>query len=395
MLQRYLSLISGAGRLILLVTVLAAAPLFGAAPPLKPGGGEFGEPRLLLTTAEGEERRHLSWPKIAKAEDGTLVLAYILSRSHHTEGAPAVSLSRDGGETFSSPRILRDFGVEKTPDYAHAANLALGRAENGDLICLAMAYTPNVSGGPRESRIFGWRSTDNGESWREVDTSKLDAHTGSVYGHVFRTEPGVLAVAGHYRPGSNNDVARTGGIWLSHSRDHGRSWERPRTISVSDDPLLEPAIWYASGRYWGLIRHNPAERYRLLNSADGETWEESVSPVGGGKRLPSPFIVADRYRENILYALHTERNPDGPEGYTYLWRKDTEDEGGWERTGRVLVYPRGEGRHHREGRDFGYPWMVQLDEHEWFLAFYYGRFVGRNDLWGMRLRPDGKGGANE
>src|SRR5690606_17871938 len=101
---------------------------------------------------------------------------------------------------------------------------------------------------------------------------------------------------GHYRSGSNNNVERLGGIWMSHSYDDGETWEEPVTISVSNDPLLEPAVIYAAGAYRGLIRLNPANRYRELISYDGKEWRECVSDVGGGEGLPSPFLAADRYR---------------------------------------------------------------------------------------------------
>jgi hypothetical protein len=125
----------------------------------EPEGGEFGSPRVLVSAPDDPRFHHLAWPKIATAPDGTVVLAYVSGRRHvDGEGCPVVALSTNGGRSFSGPLILKEF--DRRRPFHHAANLALGVAEDGAVVLLCMAFTGN-----RRNSVFGWRSTDGGRTW--------------------------------------------------------------------------------------------------------------------------------------------------------------------------------------------------------------------------------------
>ena len=123
------------------LSTLLAAPSRAAEPPpvwaaRVPGGGAIGR---VVVPAPGDARfAHLSWPKAVRAKDGTIVLAYIAGTFHgtHGGGSPAVSISTDGGRTFTPPQVLREFA--KGRDYTQSGNVALGVAEDGALVLLAM-----------------------------------------------------------------------------------------------------------------------------------------------------------------------------------------------------------------------------------------------------------------
>ncbi len=350
-----------------------------AAPPIDPAfapkGGDYGTPRVIVPAPADARTAHLAWPKITRTPAGTLVVAYSAAREHTVDGCPAVSVSRDEGKTFSRPHILQHF--DRSMTYRHSGNTALGIAEDGAVVLLAMAFTDN-----RCNTIYGWRSADEGQTWTLVDTSPLaENKTGSVFGEIFPV-PGLgLVVTGHYRAGSTPPV----GIWLAVSTDHGKTWGAPRTIS--DSRLFEPSFTFAEGRLIGLIRDNPARFYRQLVSDDlGQTWSETASLVGGGKAsFPSPFIAHRREVPAQLYALQSQRNHGSPSaGEVYLWTADARKLD-WERQGMVVSFPRGEGN---PNRDFTYPWMVQLAPDRWFLVFYCGRVKGANSIYGMTITPE-------
>ncbi len=111
---------------------------------------------------------HLSWNKVVRTPRGTLVLAYVAGTFHgnHGGGCPAISRSVDNGESFSAPHLLREFGPGQ--DYMHCGNLALGLAEDGALVLLAMAFD-----GDNANHIFGWRSEDDGQTWSAINTEAL------------------------------------------------------------------------------------------------------------------------------------------------------------------------------------------------------------------------------
>ena len=338
------------------------------------------EARRIVVAAPGDERHaHLAWPKLVRTRDGALVVAYSAGRFHgnHGEGCPAVSVSTDDGNTFSPPRILKNF--DASMDLDNSANTALGVAEDGALVLLAMAFT-----GEERNSIFGWRSDDSGRTWTPVDTRNLaDGRTGSVYGRVFPVPGRGIAVCGHYRPGS---APRQRGVWIAFSEDHGRSWGEAKL--VSDLNLVEPAMAFTQGRIVGLIRDQSQTAFYWQAVSDdlGETWDVQPSAVAAGDepyRLPSPFIAVDPGDAARLWAIATRRHvPGNTPGRMVLWTADvaTLD---WRRVRTLVGIPHIDGD---PNRDFGYPWMAALGGGEWFLVYYHGRKRGPSSIWGLRVR---------
>jgi hypothetical protein len=326
-------------------------------------GADFGKPRIVVPAPEEERFAHLSWPKIVTAPDGTLVTAYIAGRKHvNGDGCPAVSISRDAGKTFSQPKILREF--DKTMPYQHGANLALGVADDGAIVLMVMAFTDDV-----RNSIFGWRSEDSGETWKPTDTSSL-AHslTGSVFGHVFPVPGKGLAVCGHFRKPKGD------GIWIAYSRDHGKSWGDPQTIT--DRRYFEPCFLFSGKKLIGLVRENAAHAYHQFVSSDlGETWQVTEKALQGnaGSVHPCPFLIEDPARPGELYALQSER---GERNQIHLWKANAADLK-WEHVSLLVEVPADE--------DFSYPWMTPLGEGKWFLVYYAGEKEGPNSIWGMEL----------
>jgi hypothetical protein len=355
--------------------------------------GDFGQPRIVVPAPENPRFAHLAWPKIVKANDGALVLAYSAGRFHGNggEGCPAVSISTDEGQTFTSPKILREF--DQTTRYDNSANSALGVAEDGAVVLLAMAYTGN-----ERNSIFGWRSPDSGQTWEPVDTSNLaEGKTGSVFGHVFPVPGKGLAVAGHFRPGS---TGRTDGIWMAYSSDHGRTWGPPQL--VTEKKLFEPAIVFAKSRLVGLFREPGKANYYWQGVSDDQctkwTWLRRCADPTASCQLPSPFLTVSPQDPSLLYALVSRRHvPRNLPGRIVLWKGNTrtldrlptdlrEKPGetrtvDWTRHGLVVEFPEALGKRN----DITYPWMTHLDGDDWFLVFYCGQPHGPSALYGMTL----------
>ncbi|EAQ77879.1 sialidase family protein [Blastopirellula marina] len=326
-------------------------------------GGESGPARVIVPAPESDRFCHLSWPKVVKAKDGSLVVAYIAGRKHvNGDGCPAVSISKDGGKSFSSPHVLKTF--DSTMQYQHAANLAMGIAEDGAIVLMAMAFTDNL-----RNNIYAWRSTDNGQTWEMTDTAAIgESKTGSVFGHVFQVPGKGLAVCGHYRQPSGS------GLWIAYSKDDGKSWGPAQTIST--ESYFEPTFIYTSGRLIGLVRENAAHAYHQYVSDDlGASWQFGESVIQGSKDAvhPSPFLVADPTQPERLYALQSERDAANQ---INLWQSQS-DTLQWERHSLVTS---GAGF-----EDFSYPWMTHIEGNDWFLVFYAGEKDGPNSIYGMKL----------
>ena len=319
------------------------------------------EPRVVVRSPEDPAIRHLSWPKLVRAPDGALVLAYSAGRGHNIGGSGlAVSHSEDGGETFSPPQLLCYFPRDDAR-YRDVGNLALGLGDDGAVILLAMAFH-----GDRSHTILGWRSTDHGRTWRRTDTADLgENRTGSVFGHVFAVPGRGLAVCGHFRRPKGD------GLWIAYSQDDGRSWTAPQIIS--DQRFFEPVFVHTRRTLVGLAREDEAHAYHQFVSRDlGATWTFSRGAVQGDPRAahPSPFLAVDPADPGRLLALVSER---APAHQVSLWESPAETVS-WRRVGLVT---RGEG-------DWTYPWMTHLGGDQWYLVYYQG--TGRSaSIYGARL----------
>ncbi|MCO6048074.1 glycoside hydrolase [Aeoliella sp. ICT_H6.2] len=349
--------------------------------------GDFSEPRVLVAAPHDSSIRHLSWPKVVRTPDGTLVAAFIAGSFHgsHGGGCPAVSVSTDEGQTFTAPHILKRY--RDGDEYTSAGNVALGVADDGAVVLLSMAYNANVA-----STIDGWRSEDSGRTWQTVDVSALArGKTGSVFGHVVNVPSKGLAVFGHYRPPATD---KTGGIWMAWSTDNGQSWSESQSISDLDEPLVEPAFTFADGRFVGLVRGaRNSGRYVQMTSDDfGQTWQTKinglVSDYPGTCELPSPHIAVDPNRPDHLYALVSERYKSEPReliGRIVLYEANSQQLN-WTPVGEVARFPKDLGRR----KDITYAWMTPVENGRWLAVFYCGEARGSSDIYGLNFDPTSK-----
>ena len=337
-----------------------------------------GEVRVAVTPPEGNRFAHLSWPKAVRTKDGTIVLAYIAGTFHGNGGggSPAISVSKDHGKSFSPPKILQEFGPGK--EYTQSGNLALGVAADGALVLLAMAFT-----GDEGNSIFGWRSTDQGESWTATDTSALGPNkTGSVFGNILPVSGQGLVVLGHYRQGSQ---PHTKGIWMATSSDQGLVWNTP--VPISDVSAVEPVLVRTSGGRLLVISRGTAragQEYVSVSDDAGKTWTTSLSPLaaesGAKYSLAAPFATENPEIPNELLALTTERAKGG-EGDDFpsriwLWRADA-GQLDWKRERVLIEFPRGKGL----PNDLGYPWLLHVEGGRWLMYYYHGVGHGVNYIW--------------
>lgn len=327
---------------------------------------------------------HLSWNKVVRTAKGTIVLACVAGTFHgsHGGGCPAVVRSSDGGATFSDLRILREFGPGL--DYTCCGNLALGIAEDGAIVLLAMAYT-----GDEANHVFGWRSEDEGLTWKPTDTGKFGPNrTGSVFGNVFPMEGEGLVVFGHFRVGS---APHAEGIWMAASKDHGRSWGEARLIA--DVPAVEPVVIHSQDKLIGFFRSTKkavfdepsAEGRQFLgvSTDQGRTWDTTLSGFDAENpataKLAAPCAVEDPGRPGELLVLTTERS-DGPgqNSRIWLWRGKA-DRLEWRREQVVLEFP--PGGPDNPNTDLGYPWLLHQGGNRWSVYFYHGLKKGASSIW--------------
>jgi hypothetical protein len=335
------------------------------------------EVRIAVAPPDDARFAHLSWNKVVRTPKGTVVLAYIAGTFHgnHGGGSPAVSRSTDGGQTYSAPQVLREFapGLEQT----HSGNLAMGIAEDGALVVLAMAFD-----GDKSNHIYGWRSEDDGVNWTATDTSTLGPNkTGSVFGSILPVQGRGLVALGHYRAGS---TPYTQGIWMATSGDHGRCWSEARRIA--NVPAVEPMLVKSADRLVGFFRGETknlgGRQYVGVSDDNGETWTTELSvldaEVPKAARLAAPHAVENVNKPGELLVLTTERAVSGnTPGRIWLWRGST-SKLEWQRERVLLEVPQLKNDPHT---DFGYPWLLHVGGNRWQMYYYHGRSKGYCPLW--------------
>lgn len=349
-----------------------------ASPPAWAAVNPSGAPvRIAVAPVTVPRFAHLSWVKAIRTRSGTIVLTYIAGTFHgnHGGGSPAVSRSTDGGATFDAPRVLREFGPGL--DYTQSGNLALGAATDGALVLLAMAYD-----GDKTNHIFGWRSDDDGRTWKPTDTTNLGPNkTGSVFGRILPVEGKGLIALGHYRAGSQ---PHTQGIWQATSKDEGRTWGEPRLIS--DVPAVEPVLVQSAGHLVGFFRGATTtldgRQYVGVSNDLGATWRTELSTLTAEKpdqaRLAAPCAVENVNRSGELLVLTTERaKPGNTPGRIWLWRGDA-TKLSWKREKVLLEFPHIAGD---PNTDFGYPWLLHKSGRTWMMFYYHGAGRAVCPIW--------------
>lgn len=362
-----------------LLAFLFLSPSFTLANPLPAWAAKnpAGHPVRMVSAPGDSKLVHLSWPKVVRTRQGTVVLGYSAGIGHNVGASGlAVSLSKDGGKSFSAPKHLIRF-PDDDARYRDCGNLALGLTGDGSLVLLAMAYNRDDA-----NHIFGWRSTDDGVTWTRTDTSALGPEkTGSVFGNILPLSGQGIAVFGHYRAGSK---PHTEGVWMALSQDQGRTWGEARRIA--DVYAVEPAVVQSAGRLVGFFRGGSQEsrgrQYVGVSDDAGRSWKTELSTLDAqdtkNARLAAPFAAENPNRPGELLVLTTERAvPGNTPGRIWLWRGDAKKLE-WKRERVLLEFPRIEGD---LNTDLGYPWLLHTDGKRWQMYYYHGNSRGACHIW--------------
>ena len=281
-----------------------------------------------------------------------------------------MSLSTDGGRTFTPPRLLQEFGPGH--EYTNSGNLALGLAHDGAVILLAHGHRGNEA-----NHIFGWRSPDHGRTWIPVDTSKLGPNkTGSASGTIVQLPGRRLMVTGHYRAGSQ---PYTTGIWQSVSEDDGLTWGAPAMVNNVNGG--EPVLVRAGDRLLVFIRgRGPGAVRQFIAVSDdwGRTWRTELSNITAlaphTRGLAHPFAMVNPHDPTELVAVAFERPQPGS---AQLWRGDPRTLA-FRHDRTMLEVPKIEGDPHT---DYGYGWLLPMEGRRALLFYYHGQSRGENLIW--------------
>ncbi len=235
-------------------------------------------------------------------------------------GDAMLSVTRDGGHTWSAPRAILKGG----PDSGPIASVILPDPDRGLLYHLAFFQIGPVPSMARPSSVVVQSSSDGGRSWSAPHTvakaltvaeESKEAHTGTqirtgfvVPAYAVDPRSGTLYVV--WQDARFSRGRRYDQVVLARSSDRGRTWSRPIRVSAPDRQAFVPSVAVADDGAVGVtyfdttagrVGHPVATRYIFAASRDGSRSFDRT-PVG------PPFDLA---HAPLMAAVPEEAVPPG------------------------------------------------------------------------------------
>jgi hypothetical protein len=356
---------------------LATTLVAGAAPFIRlPARAAAADFKLLDTRLISHQPDlYHGWPTVARRKSGELWLVWSGGREAHVcpFGQVCAMTSRDGGESWSWPRVLldgpiddRDAGVLETAkgsllvttftSLAYVPGLDQAAASGkwpAEKLARWQAAHRRLERGAHERELGQWmlRSTDGGTSW----SARYSSIVNSPHGPVQLGDGRVLYAGKELWTGAKR-------VGVCESTDDGQSWRWLADIPVrkGDDAANYHelhAVECAGGSLLVHVRnHNKADAGETLQceSRDGgRTWTEPRSIGVWG--LPSHLL---RLRDGrLLMSYGHRRAPLGNQA-----RLSADDGRTWSEP--LLLSTDG------ASGDLGYPSTVQLDDASLLTVWY-------------------------
>lgn len=315
------------------------------------------------------------WSTLARRKDGELLLVCSGGRENHVCPFGQVELmrSRDGGTTWTFPRVLldspiddRDAGILETAKGTLLATTFTSNAYDEYYLAKGahnnwpaerrqrwLATHNRVPAAARKKELGTWmiRSTDGGVTW----SPRYDSLVNSPHGPVNLKDGRVLYA------GKNLWREKTW-IGVCESKDDGKTWQRLAEIPTrkgDDNKRYHElhAVEAANGNLIVQIRNHNAKNERetlQTESTDGgKTWSEPHAIGVWG--LPSHLLRLKDGR--LLMSYGHRRKPFGNQA------RISADHG---KTWSDPITISGDGA----GGDLGYPTTVQLDDGSLVTVWY-------------------------
>ena len=231
----------------------------------------WSEPRLVADGVQPDGKRFSCWnPVLHRRGDGTLLLFYKVGPSPRRWWG-VVTVSADGGRTWSEPRRLPDgiLGPIKNKPVETADGLLIS---------------------PSSSEHGGWRvhleySSDGGHIWRAASRS-TPAATSPRSSRASSPSPGGFRLLCR---------SRQGVVTECRSKD-GLHWSKMQATALPNPDSGIDGVVLADGRGLVVYNHSARKRFPLnvaVSSDEGRSWVPTLVLEGDAGEFSYPAVIAD------------------------------------------------------------------------------------------------------
>lgn len=168
------------------------------------------------------------WPNLTKLLNGDLICIYFNAPSHgQMEGDLVCSVQKLSQKKWKKTAI-----VSRRPPKGNRMHLAVGQANNGDLLCFSSGFLLN------KKKFVGFaghwlsRSQDGGITWDEDKNPAIPSKltTCIPYGRIVSLGPKLLAYSCYRSQGRGNPSES----WVCFSEDDGWTWKKYYKLGNND-----------------------------------------------------------------------------------------------------------------------------------------------------------------
>ena len=272
----------------------------------KDDGKTWSKPAVVVDSPADDRN-----PAFGEAKDGTLVVGFWRTARYDEHGnyndkldKPIntwVTRSKDGGKTWSEPAEIDVTDIGWGSPYGKILTLPGGSMLMNVYGGAVRKRGEKVAGGEENSYLY--RSTDQGKTWKRHGQPgrKRFNETG-----LARLPSGTLLAAMR--------TADAGEVWLTRSKDGGRSWSEPRKLTPA---AVHPAdlVLLPDGRVLLVVgyRVGPFGVRGLVGDAMGRfDWGRRFSLVddatSGDCGYPSSVVLKDGRVLTVYYAVRSKEH---------------------------------------------------------------------------------------
>ena len=290
------------------------------------------------------------WPNLTKLRNGQILCTYFNVPSHGLmEGDLICSISDRNGLNWRKRGV-----VAKHPTGGNRMHLAVGMANNGDLLCFSSGFYIKDDKFRGFSGHWLSRSSNRGKTW-VVDSSPQVPkiiQKSIPFGRIISMGGAKLAYSSYLSRGSGNPSE----TWLISSEDDGRTWNKISKFG-SNDSNEATLCSLSENRIIAAVRTHIDHHVKLCETSSFGKWKET-GPLTLPMQHPADLI---KLSDNCLLLTYGIRN----RGLMGIGSRLSIDAGKTWRPPWVIH------QFGNEAKDIGYPSTVVLDKKGTLLTAFY------------------------